>query len=298
MSGAPIEVWRGAANAWECDHLGHLNTRFYLARVELALATLLSELGLSGDSVTVQAQHMRFHKEVRAGTPIHALGQVIRWGTSDAELLVQLIHSVEGAVAATFRLDLASASPAAWPTSASSAARGLLAELPKIAQRRGLSDLDGSQAPIGLAQAESLGLHRTGLSLVQASDCSPDGYWRLSAAMGFVADSVPHLEHGDWREVLARTASTRPLRIGGALVEFGFRHYRWPRQGDRVGLWSALSDCTDRVTRTVHWLLDPRSGEPWAAVRTVGVALDLDARRLVALTPEAQEAYRRHSVSI
>ena len=35
MSGAAIELWRGCANAWECDHIGHLNTRYYMVRVEL-----------------------------------------------------------------------------------------------------------------------------------------------------------------------------------------------------------------------------------------------------------------------
>jgi acyl-CoA thioester hydrolase len=38
MTGAAIEVWRGCANAWECDHIGHLNTRYYVAGIELALA--------------------------------------------------------------------------------------------------------------------------------------------------------------------------------------------------------------------------------------------------------------------
>jgi hypothetical protein len=43
-------------------------------------------------------------------------------------------------------------------------------------------------------------------------------------------------------------------------------------------------------------LLDPETGAPWAAVRTVGIALDLDARRSITLTPEAQAAYRAASV--
>ena len=40
------DVSRGTANAWECDHLGHMNTRFYLARVEEGLATLGALLGV------------------------------------------------------------------------------------------------------------------------------------------------------------------------------------------------------------------------------------------------------------
>ena len=27
-----LEVWRGSVNTWECDQMGHLNVRFYVAR--------------------------------------------------------------------------------------------------------------------------------------------------------------------------------------------------------------------------------------------------------------------------
>lgn len=149
----------------------------------------------------------------------------------------------------------------------------------------------------GVRQAVELGLQRTGLSLVTADQCDQHGRWRLSAAIGLIADCVPHLHHQDWHAALARSLPQANPRIGGALVEFGFRYRRWPGAGDRVEVRSARTDCTDRVIRTAHWLLDPVSGEAWAVVRTVGVALDLDARRLIALTPEAQAAYRARAIA-
>ena len=33
-------LWRGVANAWECDELGHLNVRFYLAKAAEAVGGL------------------------------------------------------------------------------------------------------------------------------------------------------------------------------------------------------------------------------------------------------------------
>ena len=124
------------------------------------------------------------------------------------------------------------------------------------------------------------------------NDCDVHGRWQLSAFMGRVADSIPHLRNGDWREVLSAHGSGRVLsRVGSALVEFQTVHVRWPRVGDGCEVRSALAGCTDRVTYSSHWLLDPETGSPWAAVRTVGIALDLDGRRSVALTAEAQAAY-------
>jgi acyl-CoA thioester hydrolase len=126
--------------------------------------------------------------------------------------------------------------------------------------------------------------------------CDAHGHWRLSGFMGRVADSIPHLGNGEWREVLARTMPGGPSRVGSALSEFQAVHVRWPRIGAGCEVRSALAGCTERVTYASHWLLDPETGAPWAAVRTVGIALDLDARRSIPLTAEAQAAYRAASV--
>ena len=34
-----VEVWRGGVNTWECDEMGHLNVRFYVARAMEGLVT-------------------------------------------------------------------------------------------------------------------------------------------------------------------------------------------------------------------------------------------------------------------
>lgn len=81
------------------------------------------------------------------------------------------------------------------------------------------------------------------------------------------------------------------------MVEFMFHHRRWPRVGERVEVWSGPVDCTDKVTKVAHWMVDPATGEALTTVRAVGVALDLDARRLIPLTPEAQAAFRREALA-
>jgi len=273
MSHSPVEVWRGTANAWQCDHLGHMNTRFYLAIVEEGMAAL----GFA--DATVRAQHMRFHREARAGAALHATGQIV----GDGDLLFVLRHSESDQVAATFRLLCNDT----WQT---------VAELPKEAQPRSVT-LENQQLTASVARAEQLGLRRTGLGVMTSDVCDARGQWRLSGFMGRIADSVSQLPSGDWRAVLEKTAAAGPIRVGGALVEFQTQHARWPRLGDRCEVRSGLAGCTDRVFYATHWLLDPATGEPWAAVRAVGVPLDLDARRIVALTPEAQESYRTASVS-
>jgi acyl-CoA thioester hydrolase len=308
MTGTAIELWRGCANAWECDHIGHLNTRYYMVRVEQALAALARRLELAdvidtataGHRLLVKAQHMRFLREARAGTALHATGQVLRWGRDDADVLFLLHHSRSGQVAATFRLSLAyvergSGRPEPWPEQATRAASALTCEAPSEARPRSIS-LDGAGVTASLQRARELGLRTTGLGTIMPDVCDAHGHWRLSGFMGRVADSIPHLGNGEWREVLARTTPGGPLRVGSALIEFQTVHLRWPRSGDGCEVRSGLAGCTERVTHSSHWLLDPETGAPWATVRTVGIALDLDARRALPLTAEAQAAYRAASV--
>jgi acyl-CoA thioester hydrolase len=308
MTGSAIELWRGCANAWECDHIGHLNTRYYVVRVEQALAALARRLELTDviDSAAaehrllVKAQHMRFLREARAGAALHATGQVLRWGRDEADVLFLLHHSRSGQVAATFRLTLAyvergSGRPEPWPEQATRAASALTCEAPSEAKPRSVS-LDGAAVTASLERARQLGLRTTGLGSIMPDVCDAHGHWRLSGFMGRVADSIPHLGNGEWREVLARTSPGGPLRVGSALIEFQTVHVRWPRSGDGCEVRSGLAGCTERVTHSSHWLLDPETGAPWAAVRTVGIALDLDARRALPLTAEAQAAYRAASV--
>jgi acyl-CoA thioester hydrolase len=307
MTGAAVEVWRGCVNAWECDHVGHLNTRYYVARVEQGLAALAQRLGLAdavdgaaGHPLFVKAQHMRFLREARAGAALHATAQVLRWGRDDADVLFLLHHSVSDRVAATFRLSLAyvergSGRPEPWPAQATRAAAALTCEAPSEAKPRSVS-LDGAEVTASLERARQLGLRTTGLGTIMPDVCDTHGHWRLSGFMGRVADSIPHLRNGEWRDVLARTTPGGPLRVGSALVEFQTVHVRWPRIGDGCEVRSALAGCTDRVTYSSHWLLDPETGAPWASVRTVGIALDLDARRALPLSSEAQAAFRAASV--
>ena len=307
MSGKPVEVWRGCANAWECDHVGHLNTRYYVVRVEQALAELTRRLELADfvsaagkHRLLVRSQHMRFLREARAGTALHATGQVLSWGSDDAQVLFVISHSVSGQVAATFRLSLAfverdSERPCPWPEHAARAAAAFTCDAPEEAKPRSVS-LDVAEVTASLERARQLNMQTTGFGVIMPDACDADGRWRLSAFMARVAESIPHLRNDTWRNVLANTTPGGPRRVGSALTEFHAVHVRWPRVGDCCEVRSGFAGCTERVTYSSHWLLDPRTGAPWAAVRTVGIALDLDARRSLPLTAEAQAAFRASSV--
>lgn len=72
-----MEIWGGGVNTWECDEMGHLNVRFWVAKALEGLGGLAARLGMprafsTGAEATlvVREKHMRFLREARAGAAL------------------------------------------------------------------------------------------------------------------------------------------------------------------------------------------------------------------------------------
>ena len=50
-----------------------------------------------------------------------------------------------------------------------------------------------------------------------------------------------------------------------------------------------------RTRRVIHWMVDPQSGRPWASAEAVVVSFDLDRRKVIDISEEAQAAFRAAS---
>ena len=98
-----VEVWRGATNAWECDEMGHMNVRFYLARALDGLAGLSAELGLPdpyqpsvSSMLAPREHHVRFLKEAHAGAPLHVDARVTEVRDEEITVVQVIRHSASG----------------------------------------------------------------------------------------------------------------------------------------------------------------------------------------------------------
>ncbi len=94
------------------------------------------------------------------------------------------------------------------------------------------------------------------------------------------------------RKAVAAGAPDGVKRIGGAVLEYRLIYLDWPHAGDHVELRSGLRAFDDKTQRITHWLLDPVSGRPWAVSEAVAINLDLDARKIVPISAEAQKALK------
>ena len=293
-----IEVWRGGVNTWECDEMGHLNVRFYVALAVEGLTGLAAALGLpdafrpaSETTLLIRDQHIRFLREARSRAQLHMVGGVIAMGREEARLLQLLVHSATGEIAASFQTLVAhvtarDARAFPWSDHTQALASRLRVEAPPQAAPRSLS-FAPSISRANATDADALGLARLGTGAIGAQDCDVFGRMRPEMFIGRVSDGIPGLI-GSMRETVAAAAPQRPERVGGAVVEYRLLHLDWPRAGQRFEIRSGLAGVDDRTQRIVHWMLDPATGRPWASAEAVAVSFDLDTRKVIPIADDAR----------
>jgi acyl-CoA thioester hydrolase len=297
-----LEVWRGGVNTWECDEMGHMNVRFYVARAMEGLVGVAAALGLGGAfrehanaTLLVKDHHIRFIREAQSRAPLHMVAGVLTMEESEARILQLLIHSGTGALAASFQTLVVHATaqeerPFPWSAPTRRLAEVLRLEVPDAAAPRSL-DLAPGAGRASLEFADRLDLIRLGAGAVGLVDCDVFGRMRPEIFIGRVSDGVPTLAAA-LRADPGQPAPARPPRVGGAVLEYRVAYQAWPRCGDRFEIRSGLAAVGDKTQTLVHWMLDPQTGRPWATAQAVAAALDLDARKIIPISPDDQARLR------
>ncbi|MDB5479607.1 MAG: hot dog superfamily thioesterase [Caulobacteraceae bacterium] len=297
-----LEVWRGGVNTWECDAMGHMNVRFYVARAMEGLVGLAGALGLNGAfrerataTLLVKDHHIRFQREARAGAPLHMVAGVLDVQECEARFLQLLIHSTTGELAASFQTVVTHVTARderafPWSESARLALERLRIKAPDGAAPRSLG-LAPSAGRACLAEAEALNLVRLGAGAIGSGDCDVFGRMRPEVMVGRVSDGVPGLG-AVLRAGAGEGASERPSGIGGAVLEYRIAYLAWPRAGDRYIIRSGLAAVGDKAHHYVHWMLNPETGRAWGSSEAVAISLDLAARRIIPISPADQALLR------
>lgn len=281
-------LWRGNANAWECDELGHLNVKFYLAKAMQAVAHLAHEAGLDapfrdGASATLilRELHINFIAEARPGAALSISGGIRT--IADSEMTAELVMShADGGPAAGFTLTLDHAVPSngqafRWPARFTEKAQGLMVPVPEACQANGLPPADGRK-DVSLKRANALDLREIGRGMFGQEDCDSFGFMRPEVLFGKVSDSAIHLREAFPEE--SESPASDDLALAGALLECRIRVKRRPRAGDLFVIRSGLIEAGPSVRKLAHWVLDPVSGRPWWTTEGVAAMLDLKARRI------------------
>jgi acyl-CoA thioester hydrolase len=300
-----IELRLSSVQATECDAMGHFNVRFYVRRAVEGLAVLRRPLGLGSTSddessadLIVREHHLRFIREMRAGTGFSILGGVIGI-ESEVLKIYQEFHLTadNGAanVTAAFLADLQlidrkSRAPLKLPPALYEKAPALAVEPAAVHAPRGLRREPPRRNP-SIAEAEALGLVHCLKGPVGSEDCDAAGHMRIDGYIARVWEGTPNL--------MIKSGVTRRFtdsRIGGAALEYRLAYRKTPRLGDLIGMWSGLISVGGRTTTWGHWLFDLVTGEPVATAETVAIWFDLETRKSVAIPEAEQRALARQVV--
>lgn len=296
---APLELYRGCVNAWECDENLHMNVRFFAAHAMEGLGFLAAAIDMprafhAEATSTLQPvdMHIRFLREARQGAPLSMRGGVSAIDDVTLTAFQELLHG-DGTPAATFVIKCAHVDPATlrpfkWPARVRRRAEALRCAIPSHAAPRSIDVTARATSPTR-ARAEALGAPIVGRGMVTPDHCDAFGRMRMELFLGRVSDSVPNLL-ADWRNDAAKDASSADgvaKNAGGAVLEYRLAPQRWPRAGDLIEVRSGVVDVAEKTNRLVHWLLDPVSGEAWCTAEAVAVTFDLITRKTIAI-PEAR----------
>ncbi len=295
-----VEVWRGGVSTWQCDLMGHLNVRFYVAWAVEGLVGLAAALGMTrafaprgASTLVVRELHIRFLKEAHAGDALHMDGGLLSIDEEEATALLTLRHSSSGEPSAVFQARLAhgrasDAQSFPWSSAARAHAEGLRVELPAPLAPR--SFVPGGPIRAGtLDEADSLRLMRYGAGAFLPEHC--DAFGRVAPHL-----VMSRMTDGAGQGIDAMRRAVGDPRLGMAVVEYRIVYLEWPGAGDRFVTRSGMRLAAPRRMGWLHWMLDPQSGRPWAAAEALLIPLDLDARKAATLPDAAVEALQAHVV--
>ena len=278
-----IETYRGMVSRWEVDMVDHFTVAFYFDRFADASQNTLEALGLGPVALRRAQQrartvdcYVRYLHELRAGDILHVLSGVI---AVDAEGLVlghKLFDSQNDQLCATVeqRVQLA---------------RGRRAVKLTPRQRRLLEarrlDWDGPPREPRDAPAGDEGFHNAVRDVVTPEEIDGTGQSALSHYVHrFTAANT---------QIIASFGMTpayiREQQRGFSTFEFQLAISGELRAGDPVLVKSGLLHLGNSSMRILHRMLNSRTGERVASLQQLGVHLDLQARRPLALPDALRE---------
>lgn len=308
MKNQGVEVWRGGVNPWECDSMGHLNVRFYVSRASEGMAGLAAALGMPAAfteaataTLMVREHHIRFAREARPDAALHLTAGVLEVGEDSLQALFLLTHSASGETAAAIQARLEHVTPHdgvafPWPERIRTAAESLKLDVPPGMGPRSLQP--GGPGPSGgLARALELKLPTFSGGAVLPQHCDVFGRLLPEEIMGRISDGYFQFAAASRARAAGADSTSAGPRMGAAAVEMRLAYADWPRAGARIEMRSGLKAATSRTQTLVHWLLDPVTGRPWAAAEHVVVVLDLEARKMAELSPEALTAVQAEVIA-
>ena len=278
----------------EIDSLGHMNVRYYTARTEQANRVLLANLGIREDGVAwgflrSADTYARFRREQFEGATLHAIGGLLEPAGEGMRSYVEIVNPDTEDVAATFIVTTVlvdSATRRTLPLRVPETPAACV-EVPSFARPRSLSldavdaDLSQEELDARIPEAESGGMMGGRREItIEEADVDEAGWLREDVELMFLPFVKMARKAGiEQGPPVSETAEGR--RIGWAVMETRTQRFGQPRLGDRLAYFGADVALEEKSRVSRRWAFDQRTGRLLGITDTVGICIDLEARRAV-----------------
>lgn len=296
--------------ASEIDSLGHMNVRYYMDRVARANRAMLATLGITapvfrGAIVRGFDTYCRFHREQFADAPLQVAGGVLEAEAEQIRCYYEIRNPHRNEIAATFvtaskLVDPDDQRTVPIPAECLGGAEEHLVQLPEHGRPRSLS-LAPLRTDVSLETLTARVVDEPAAGMmsgrrearVQPEDCDERGRLREDVEILFLV----HRSQSDQQSPesfgppVLRTDEGH--RFGWAMIETRNLVLGRPLAGDNIVSIGTDVAFGERWRHSRRWAFVEASGEMVGIHDTVGIALDLDARRSIAIPENIRGALER-----
>jgi acyl-CoA thioester hydrolase len=287
-----IPGYRGVAQSWECDLMGHLNVSHYFGRASDHSAFTRFKLGmgpremaaLNRGTVALE-EHGRFLQEVKAGGMM--VGRSAPFEIGERTMgIYQEFRDADDTLLTSFKtlighFDTANRKLIPWTAKTLELAHGAKIDLPDHAAPAHVPA--GSRVtPMSLAQSQEAGFHRIGGNIVNAWECDQFGHMNTMFYIRRQTEAVPHM----WHRLGINLSDMRAEGRGFAVGEMRMSYVNELLAGDVVETWTAIREVKEKTLLAEHRLYNAETGQLAAISLVRAVHFDLTTRRAVAWSDE------------
>ena len=296
--------------AEEIDSLGHMNVRYYMARMQSANRELVNSLGIDADVLEHSFlrsvdTYTRFRNEQFEGATLHTAGGLLCVGEGGIQSYVEIQNPDTRAVAATFIvttafIDRKSRQTQALPLPVEKLDSFASIEIPTYARPRSLTlgpvntDITLDVLRNVIPDVEGAGMMSGKRdTVIEAGDVDTQGWLKEDVELMFLQFAKMAQETGVKPGPPVITTA-EGLRIGWAVMETRTMLFAQPRLGDELAYFSADLKIESKSRLSRRWALNKQTGQLLGISDNVGVCIDLDARRAIEWPQELREEIEKH----
>lgn len=293
----------------EIDSLGHMNVRFYIARIDRANNALLKLIGidaaaLPGIVIRRSDTYSRFHREQFTDSSLEVHGGLLKTGKDEIRCYFEIRNPAKDQIAATFitsseLVESSSQKTIPFQLGIPEDLKQYVVTLPNYGSPRSLTlkapkiDITVSELQSQISKAPVPGMMSGIMEFrIEPGDCDVNGYLQEDIDLMFIMHRAQTLESGgSFGPPVMKTDTGN--RFSWAMIETRAIVLGRPRVDDM--LLSIGSDVAygDRWRQSRRWAFVRESGLLVGINDVVGIALDLDERRSIQIPKTVRNAIEK-----